>query len=86
MAQRLITLISLLLLSTSALALNLFPKANPQGFVPVDEAFPFDFHQQGNQLELHWQIKDGYYLYRHQLSVSANDATLGDFTLPPGKA
>ncbi|MEN0678816.1 protein-disulfide reductase DsbD [Plesiomonas shigelloides] len=86
MAQRLITLISLLLLSTNALALNLFPKANPQGFVPVDEAFPFDFHQQGNQLELHWQIKDGYYLYRHQLSVSANDATLGDFTLPPGKA
>lgn len=86
MAQRLITLISLLLLSTNALALNLFPKANPQGFVPVDEAFPFDFHQQGDQLELHWQIKDGYYLYRHQLSVSANDATLGDFTLPPGKA
>ena len=86
MAQRFITLISLLLLSSSALALDLFPKAKPQGFVSVDEAFPFDFHQQGNQLELHWQIKDGYYLYRHQLSVSAHDATLGNFTLPPGKA
>ncbi|MGL4269511.1 MAG: protein-disulfide reductase DsbD [Plesiomonas sp.] len=86
MAQRLITLIGLLLLSTSALALNLFPKSSAPGFVPVDDAFPFDFQQQGDQLKLHWQVKDGYYLYRHSLSVSANQATLGQFTLPPGTA
>ncbi|MGL4978831.1 MAG: protein-disulfide reductase DsbD [Plesiomonas sp.] len=85
MAQRLFTLILLLSLCSTANAINLFaPKS--QGFVPVDSAFPFDFSQKGDQLSLNWQVKEGYYLYRHQFKVTAHNATLGEFTLPAGKA
>lgn len=35
-------------------------------FLPVDEAFIFDFHQEGEQLFLKWQVADGYYLYKKQ--------------------
>lgn len=37
-------------------------------FLPVDEAFQFDFTQDGNELTLRWQIADGYYLYQHRFS------------------
>jgi thioredoxin:protein disulfide reductase len=54
-------------------------------FVTVDEAFPFNFSQQGDRVYLDWQVKPGYYLYQHQLSVTANDAQLGRVDIPPGK-
>ncbi|PSU45575.1 protein-disulfide reductase DsbD [Photobacterium frigidiphilum] len=54
-------------------------------FVTVDEAFPFNFSQQGDRVYLDWQVKPGYYLYQHQLSVTANDAQLGQIDIPPGK-
>ena len=60
--------------------------ANPQAqFVPVDQAFAFDFHQQGNQLTLRWQVKPGYYLYRQQISLTAQQATIAPLQLPTGK-
>lgn len=54
-------------------------------FVTVDEAFAFNFTQQGNRVYLDWHIKPGYYLYQHQLSVSSSNATLGKVDIPPGK-
>ena len=56
-----------------------------KGFVPVDQAFGFDFSQQANTVTLRWQVKQGYYLYRQKISVEARDASLGAWQLPQGK-
>ncbi|SEQ13509.1 Thiol:disulfide interchange protein DsbD [Rosenbergiella nectarea] len=56
-----------------------------KGFVPVDQAFGFDFSQQANTVTLRWQVKQGYYLYRQKISVEAHDASLGAWQLPQGK-
>ena len=57
-----------------------------KAFVPVDQAFGFDFSQQGNKVSLHWQVKQGYYLYRQKITVVARHATLAPWQLPAGKA
>ena len=54
-------------------------------FLPRDQAFVFDFEQQGDKLVLKWQIEDGYYLYRHQLKFNSDVATLGEPVIPEGK-
>ena len=33
-------------------------------FLPVDQAFSFDFDQQGTTLFIGWDIAPGYYLYK----------------------
>lgn len=45
------------------------PLTEPQ-FLPVDEAFMLTVNRQGNQLQLHWLVQPGYYLYRDKLSFS----------------
>lgn len=82
MAQRIITLI-LLLCSTSAFA-GLFDAPGRSNFVPADQAFAFDFQQNQHDVNLTWHIKDGYYLYRQQIKLTAAEATLVEPTLPPG--
>lgn len=96
MAQRFITLILLLcsvLLAPHSAQASLFgdntsfgQKSSQSRFIPVDQAFAFDFRQQGDQLTLTWQIHPDYYLYRQQIKIVPNNATLGAFTLPEGKA
>jgi len=54
-------------------------------FVPVDQAFAFDFSQQGRQLTLSWKVKEGYYLYRQQIHISAQQAQIAPVELPPGQ-
>lgn len=54
-------------------------------FVPVDQAFPFNFFQQDHRLTLDWQVKDGYYLYQQRLSFSAENVTLGDIQMEDGQ-
>ncbi|ELP6988863.1 protein-disulfide reductase DsbD [Vibrio vulnificus] len=54
-------------------------------FVPVDQAFPFNFFQQGHRLTLDWQVKEGYYLYQQRLSFSAENVTLGDIQMEDGQ-
>ena len=68
MAQRIFTLI-LLLCSTSVFA-GLFDAPGRSQFVPADQAFAFDFQQNQHDLNLTWQIKDGYYLYRKQIRIT----------------
>lgn len=53
-------------------------------FVPVDQAFPFNFIQQGNTVTLDWQIKPGYYLYRERFSFQSNNAEIGEAKIPEG--
>ena len=87
MDQRLIKLIlllcSLFLLPTAAQA-SLFGQNAGNQFVPVDQAFAFDFKQQNDKLTLSWQIRPGYYLYRQQIKLVPQQATLGQFELPAG--
>lgn len=96
MAQRFITLILLLcsvLLAPHSAQASLFGENSSFGqqnsqsrFIPVDQAFAFDFRQQGNQLTLSWQIHPDYYLYRQQIKIVPQNASLGTFTLPEGIA
>ncbi|HEB9104708.1 TPA: protein-disulfide reductase DsbD [Klebsiella aerogenes] len=83
MAQRIITLI-LLLCSASASA-GLFDASGRSNFVPADRAFAFDFQQNQHDLNLSWHIKDGYYLYRKQITLTTKDAAIVDPSLPPGE-
>lgn len=83
MAQRIITLI-LLLCSTSAIA-GLFDTPGRSNFISADQAFAFDFQQNQHDLNLTWQIKDGYYLYRKQIKLTSADATFTEPSLPSGE-
>ncbi|UJD93089.1 protein-disulfide reductase DsbD [Lelliottia amnigena] len=83
MAQRFFTLI-LLLCSTSAFA-GLFDAPGRSNFIPADQAFVFDFQQNQRDLSLNWQIKDGYYLYRKQVSITPANAKVGEPQLPAGE-
>ncbi|WP_299019628.1 protein-disulfide reductase DsbD [uncultured Photobacterium sp.] len=86
----LIALIGALLTSIASLPVRAefsfgFSGNNNNQFVTVDEAFPFNFSQQGNIVYLDWQVKPGYYLYQHQLSVSSDNAKLGTVEIPTGQ-
>lgn len=81
---------ALLLLTPLTQSSNVF--ANSFGFLksepelmPVDQAFAFDFKQEGNKVTLNWVIADGYYMYRDKLKFSVNGAELGTIELPKGK-
>ncbi|WBM70288.1 protein-disulfide reductase DsbD [Buttiauxella sp. WJP83] len=82
MALRIFALI-FALFSTHAFA-GLFDNQSKSQFVPVDQAFAFDFQQSGNQLNLNWQIKPGYYLYRQQIKLTPAQAELAPLELPKG--
>ncbi|MCP3128421.1 protein-disulfide reductase DsbD [Shewanella sp. KJ2020] len=90
--KKLLSLIftALLLLTPLTQSSNVF--ANSFGFLksepelmPVDQAFAFDFKQEGNKVTLNWVIADGYYMYRDKLKFSVNGAELGTIDLPKGK-
>ena len=57
---------------------------NEPKLLPVEQAFAFDYKQQGNQLKINFVIADGYYMYRDKLKFTANGATIGEITLPKG--
>lgn len=83
MAQRFLTLI-LLLCSTSVFA-GLFDAPGSSNFIPADQAFVFDFQQNQHDLNLTWQVKEGYYLYRKQVSITPAHASVGALQLPAGE-
>ncbi len=84
MAQRFLTLI-LLLCSTSVLA-GLFDAPGRSNFTPADQVFVFDFQQNQHELNLNWQVKEGYYLYRKQIGITPAQAQVGALQLPAGVA
>ncbi|GLT20106.1 thiol:disulfide interchange protein DsbD [Vibrio zhanjiangensis] len=53
-------------------------------FVPVDEAFPFNAFQQGNRVFVDWQVKKGYYLYQHMLSIEGENVSLDKLVMENG--
>ncbi|WP_312111621.1 protein-disulfide reductase DsbD [Pantoea septica] len=87
MAARISCLIAfaLALFITLPTQASIFSPNAASRFVPVDQAFAFDFSQQGRQLTLSWKVKEGYYLYRQQIHVSAQQAQIAPVALPPGQ-
>ena len=88
--------LSLLLLCisvVSAPALALFGQSNSapsfgnssNTFVPVDQAFPFNAFQQGDQVLIDWQVKEDYYLYQHRISISGENVTVGNIEMRDGE-
>ncbi|MCP3697813.1 MAG: protein-disulfide reductase DsbD [Aliivibrio sp.] len=53
-------------------------------FVTVNEAFPFNFMQQGDRVYLDWQVMPDYYLYQQRISVTANGAKIADLVMEEG--
>ncbi|BDR16831.1 MULTISPECIES: protein-disulfide reductase DsbD [Vibrio] len=89
-----VLLLGLITFSTPSLALfgkdqftnsqnNSFGSSS-DNFVPVDQAFPFNFYQQDDKLMLDWQVRDGYYLYQERLSVSGENISLGELQMENG--
>ncbi|UNK51004.1 protein-disulfide reductase DsbD [Lysobacter sp. S4-A87] len=72
-----------LLAATPALA-----AINPDDLLPVDEAFALRAEAPGDdRIEIRWHIADGYYLYRHRISVQADPAFAAQtLQLPQGKS
>ncbi len=58
---------------------------NNNGFVTVDQAFPFNYYQQDGKVLLDWQVKEGYYLYQHSLSFSGQNLAIGNVELEDGE-
>ena len=75
------------LLALCAAAMPLTAGAvNPEDLLPVDEAFQLEARAQGTDgIALHWDIADGYYLYRHRTSAQAGPGfEAGELQLPDG--
>ncbi len=62
---------------------NLFNNQSNR-FVTVDEAFRFTAVQSGNTLNVDWQIKQGYYLYRKSIKINGTNVSLSPLSLPKG--
>jgi thioredoxin:protein disulfide reductase len=63
-------------------------KSDEDSFLPPDRAFRFDALAEGSdRVQLHWEIADGYYLYRARIKVStpSAQAQLGIPQFPVGQ-
>jgi thioredoxin:protein disulfide reductase len=63
-------------------------KSDEDKFLPPDQAFRFDALAEGtDRVELHWDIAQGYYLYRARIKVStpSTKAQLGTPEFPTGQ-
>lgn len=59
--------------------------SNAPAFVPVDQAFPFNFTQQGDRVYLDWHVTPGYYLYQDKIGVTpSSDAQIGALDMRQG--
>lgn len=59
-----------LVFSTSFVQANLF--GTKPSFLPADQAFAFSHTKENDQLQLHWQIAEGYYLYKKEIEITQN--------------
>jgi thiol:disulfide interchange protein len=59
------------------------PHSTP-AFLPAADAFAFSHIQQAGQLNVFWQIADGYYLYKDKVRIMINDKPYQAQDIPPG--
>ncbi|MBH0090425.1 protein-disulfide reductase DsbD [Pseudoalteromonas sp. NSLLW218] len=72
-------LVTLLTVPAKAATNNVFGDllGPPQhSFLPVDQAFVFDFDQQGSTLFVGWDIAPDYYLYKKKIEIIAKGANI----------
>tara|TARA_B100000678_G_scaffold283642_1_gene284029 strand:+ start:1881 stop:3779 length:1899 start_codon:yes stop_codon:yes gene_type:complete len=74
----------LAMLGVATLAVAQDPFGQQGDFLPPDQAFKPTLVQDGNNLEINWQIEPGYYLYRHSFSAQANERELS-LDIPDGE-
>ncbi|MEZ5454800.1 MAG: protein-disulfide reductase DsbD [Lysobacteraceae bacterium] len=79
---RCLLLLPLLLLSSRV------PALDESDLLPIDEAFQVTAQAlDAESVEVHWQITEGYYLYRHRISVLVDgEGVAGELSLPNGEA
>jgi thiol:disulfide interchange protein DsbD len=53
-------------------------------FLPVDQAFVLTVNRQADEVQIHWLVQPGYYLYKDRLSFTGVELE-GDLELPVGK-
>ncbi|RUO20351.1 protein-disulfide reductase DsbD [Aliidiomarina haloalkalitolerans] len=73
----------LLVASSAAQAQPSFLGNNAGEFLPVQQAFPFSYEQDGDTLHLYFEIADGYYLYEHRFGLTP-EHFVSEFTVPNG--
>lgn len=56
-----------------------------QNFLPVEQAFQFDFAQQQDNITLTWRIADGYYLYRDRIKLAGVAVSFSHPHFPTGE-
>lgn len=56
---------------------------NAGEFLPVQQAFPFSYEQDGDTLHLYFEIADGYYLYEHRFGLTP-EHFVSEFNVPDG--
>lgn len=78
------------LLLAAMLALPAAAQINPDDLLPVDQAFALEpgVDDSGKQIELTWDIADGYYMYRHAFRIEpvTPGLELGAPQIPSGEA
>lgn len=65
-------------------AQNILAALQKPQFLPVDQAFSFDFAQSGESVRVSFQIADGYYLYKHKLKIAGVAVNFSNPVLPAG--
>lgn len=79
---RWLLMLAMISVATIATAQDLFGQQGE--FLPPEQAFKPTLAQNGNELEIDWQIEPGYYLYRHSLSAEAGGRELS-LEMPDGE-
>ncbi|MBU2978278.1 protein-disulfide reductase DsbD [Alteromonas sp. C1M14] len=63
---------------------SFFDQGEPE-YLPVEEAFKYDYQQDGSTLTLRFYIAEGYYLYKHQFKVVGKNLTVQAPAYPDGE-
>ncbi len=80
--KKLFLLFTLFLTALSAQAGFFAKKAQ---FLKPDEAFVFSSEPDGEGVNLHWRIAEGYYLYKKEFHVNGQNVTLAEIDFPPAE-
>jgi thiol:disulfide interchange protein DsbD len=69
-------------------ALPAASQVSPDDLLPVEQAFALEASADDGELVLHWEIAEGYYLYRHAFRIDAlgEDVAFGEPEIPSGEA
>lgn len=84
MLKKLGVFLWLFLASLPLQANDLLSKLQGDQFLPVDQAFVFDFVQQDNTLKISWQIAEGYYLYKDKFKLAGVAVNFSHPAYPAG--